>query len=494
MWLISTLSAVSQPPQCTALRNPANGSINVAVTETLQWAAVANATRYYIDLGTSPGAKGVLDNFDAGSVERYTHPGGLLPNTTYYITIRPANNSGAATVCPEESFTTGELSGLAGCVTPLEPVKDATGVNPTTEISWFPQSGAEGYIISIGTIGGGNEILAPTDVGPDTSVSLPDPLPLSTRIFVNIVPYNGSGQTVGCSDYTFRTRNDFAPGCTEILDPIDGARFVSVTSNITWIRDFNAAGYIMTIEEKSRGGVRIMDRVDVGNGTNFKPPNFMGNTLYFVTIMPYNDLGIASCEPISFTTGDAPPPPACPDLLMPLPGSSDVSVDSELEWETVNGADGFLIRIGTTPGSDDLMAETDLGFTTEFIPQLPFPDGEEVYLQISPYNSWGQGGPCPIYSFVIEGMEPSAPQGLVPPFFTPNNDGFNDLWTIHSLPGRTVRNVFIFNRYGQLIRQLGDKQVWDGNHNGRQLSSGSYWYRIETAEGDIFSGFLLLKR
>ncbi|WP_458629185.1 choice-of-anchor L domain-containing protein [Winogradskyella sp. PC D3.3] len=73
-----------------------------------------------------------------------------------------------------------------------------------------------------------------------------------------------------------------------------------------------------------------------------------------------------------------------------------------------------------------------------------------------------------------------------PPFFTPNGDTQNDTWHIigiETLPGSIV---YIFNRYGKLIKQLGSStQGWDGTYNGYNMPATDYWFLAEIKQGNI---------
>ncbi|MDI1256399.1 MAG: choice-of-anchor L domain-containing protein [Flavobacterium sp.] len=65
-----------------------------------------------------------------------------------------------------------------------------------------------------------------------------------------------------------------------------------------------------------------------------------------------------------------------------------------------------------------------------------------------------------------------------PAFFTPNGDGINDTWKIpvvSDLPG--VR-LFIYDRYGKLLKQLQVSQDWDGKFNGSELPADDYWFTV----------------
>lgn len=66
-----------------------------------------------------------------------------------------------------------------------------------------------------------------------------------------------------------------------------------------------------------------------------------------------------------------------------------------------------------------------------------------------------------------------------PKFFTPNSDGANDTWNIRGMETLTDPSVFVFDRYGKLLAQLGIKTDWDGTFNGSPLPSSDYWFRLE---------------
>ena len=69
-----------------------------------------------------------------------------------------------------------------------------------------------------------------------------------------------------------------------------------------------------------------------------------------------------------------------------------------------------------------------------------------------------------------------------PKFFTPNGDGINDDWNVKGIETLSDPVVFIFDRYGKLLKQLGSTDAWDGNYNGQQMPSTDYWFRFEYGE------------
>ncbi|MGB3151781.1 MAG: T9SS type B sorting domain-containing protein [Maribacter sp.] len=78
-----------------------------------------------------------------------------------------------------------------------------------------------------------------------------------------------------------------------------------------------------------------------------------------------------------------------------------------------------------------------------------------------------------------------------PKFFTPNADGINDSWNIRGIETLTNPVVFVFDRYGKLLKQLNAIGGWDGTFNGRPMPSSDYWFRFEYEEDDV--GVLVAK-
>lgn len=85
-----------------------------------------------------------------------------------------------------------------------------------------------------------------------------------------------------------------------------------------------------------------------------------------------------------------------------------------------------------------------------------------------------------------------------PKFMTPNNDGFFDTWHIsgvETLPGTVI---YIFDRYGKLLKTLtSSSQGWDGNYNGQPMPTNDYWFLANVVRGAIkfqAKGHFTLKR
>ncbi|WP_298392834.1 T9SS type B sorting domain-containing protein [Flavobacterium sp.] len=84
----------------------------------------------------------------------------------------------------------------------------------------------------------------------------------------------------------------------------------------------------------------------------------------------------------------------------------------------------------------------------------------------------------------------------IPSYFTPNGDGFNDVWSIKGMMNYPNAKVSIFNRYGKLIKQLNAVDTtWDGTLNNQLLSSDDYWFTFKRDDSSSeVKGHFSLKR
>jgi len=93
---------------------------------------------------------------------------------------------------------------------------------------------------------------------------------------------------------------------------------------------------------------------------------------------------------------------------------------------------------------------------------------------------------------VLEGK--SNPIGAMV-LFTPNSDGFNDLWTIKNTSMIEGCPLNIFNSLGKEVYSTGDYQNdWNGLSNGQPLKDGDYYFVFKCADRKTYSGALRLMR
>ncbi len=82
-----------------------------------------------------------------------------------------------------------------------------------------------------------------------------------------------------------------------------------------------------------------------------------------------------------------------------------------------------------------------------------------------------------------------------PRFFTPNEDGYNDIWQIQNLDLFPNSTLVIYNRFGTILTEINAlNPYWNGKYIGKELPSDDYWFQLNLGEGKIIKGHFSLKR
>lgn len=106
-----------------------------------------------------------------------------------------------------------------------------------------------------------------------------------------------------------------------------------------------------------------------------------GNTAFIMDNLEIN--GLAPCVP-----------DGCTYLVDPTALSINVSPDSDIQWMSVTGAQGYKLSLGTSSSNYDLMNNVDIGNNTTFDPDFLFPCNSDIYALITPYTGMGDNAGC----------------------------------------------------------------------------------------------------
>ncbi|MGX1928456.1 T9SS type B sorting domain-containing protein [Flagellimonas sp. 2504JD4-2] len=83
---------------------------------------------------------------------------------------------------------------------------------------------------------------------------------------------------------------------------------------------------------------------------------------------------------------------------------------------------------------------------------------------------------------------------VLPKFFTPNGDGFNDYFAPEGITVFEDFEISIFDRTSRLIAQSTSKDYsWDGTFNNKPLPASDYWYTVKIGD-NLYKGHFALKR
>ncbi|MCK0160192.1 T9SS type B sorting domain-containing protein [Allomuricauda sp. F6463D] len=185
------------------------------------------------------------------------------------------------------------------------------------------------------------------------------------------------------------------------------------------------------------------------------------------------------------------------ELIVPSPNSGRYYVD--IEWPFGDPiTDDILITFYGTPELDEVRVIDDLvnsdqtdPYNIEIVPvgdgnyEYAINDGEfqddPIFYDVPPgvntvvINDQNGCGTTEPIEFLVVGY---------PKFFTPNSDGFHDNWNVYGVEELVNPVVYIFDRYGKLLKQIDVNVGWDGTFNGRDMPSSDYWFRLDYNRDD----------
>ncbi|WP_055442132.1 gliding motility-associated C-terminal domain-containing protein [Lacinutrix himadriensis] len=314
------------------------------------------------------------------------------------------------------------------CVNLITPANGSIGVSINTDLEWSNATGIPtGYLLNVGTSSGGVDIVDGENTGLSTTYDLPV-LEYATTYYVNVTPFNASGEATGCSEFSFTTGADpdgpvnCASGapintvyCYESLD----TTFFSFTSSdgSPLFLQFNA-GEI----EVGDDGITIYDGTNTSGPVLFTGDNggdFTGLSVtatsgdIYITIQ--SD-GFTSCQSgmvlwdFDVFCVDTTALPNC-DAVLNNPNNGDINVDPDtnINWLPASIlVTGYEISVGSTPGATDIANSIDVGNVTSWNPPATLAFLTTYYVTIRPYNNNGFAENCNEQIFTTSD-DPNAP-------------------------------------------------------------------------------------
>ena len=79
--------------------------------------------------------------------------------------------------------------------------------------------------------------------------------------------------------------------------------------------------------------------------------------------------------------------------------------------------------------------------------------------------------------------------------FSPNDDGYNEFFTILNIENYPESEIIVYNRWGNLVfRETGYQNDWDGYYRGAPLPDGTYFYHLDLDGRRVFTGHLQIHK
>ena len=229
-------------------------------------------------------------------------------------------------------------------------------------------------------------------------------------------------------------------------------------------------------------------------GSSFVTPVLSVGTTYYVSIFDP-----ATCESgrTAVTITITPGPCAAPPVISPVPLTTQIEGQVTLDLVPLISTSGTLdlssLQLVSQPSSGAVATITNGVLFLDY-EGLQFSGTDRFTLRACDTN-----GTCSEQEFEVEVVGDIIIYNAV----SPNGDGKNEFFNIQYieiLPETRSNKVTIYNRWGDVVYEASDydnnSNVFTGlNTNGKELPSGTYFYKIEYSTGrESKTGFLSLKR
>ena len=280
------------------LTAPLNGQQNVPIYTTFQWTASPGAQAYYLYVGTTQGAKDVVNTGHIQATS-YTVTTPLPTGTTLWARIW-TEIDGTWNYQGDTTFQT------AYTATVTSPSNGATNLDPAVPITvkWVPIATASSYELILGSSVGANNYY---DSGTVSSTSASVNLSPNTTYYARLWT-NASG-TLAYTDSVFSTGFALA----HLTYPLNGATGVSQFLPFTWSQAPGATGYILSVSPTGYGTPNFYWSAGsslVPTDTNQYVYFLQPNTTYYVQLCTVDTAPAPiGCVHTNFTTGAPLPPP-----------------------------------------------------------------------------------------------------------------------------------------------------------------------------------------
>lgn len=350
-------TSVTTAPGCTTFTAPLEGATISGGTVKFSWAAAPTAINYKLKVGTTPGGSDVYNATVAGLSANITLP----VSSTLYATVIPSNSNGDATGCSEISFTTDASVAYCG---PLIS-EDPANTYPISSVNF----GSQGANTSAATVG------APA-YEDFTAVTY-------NAIAGSTYQLNVTGTGLGSNRFgmtvfiDWNNDGDFNDANEQYF--VNPANFVGASGSST----LNLTGNITVPADATNGNKRMRIKYNFSSSTT---------SLHSALANACSNLVNGQAEDYTLIVSQPTVAPGCTTILTPADNAVNVTPNpTVITWAPAEGASGYKVYIGTTPGGTDVVNGTVVVGASY---SAALAASTDYYVKVIPFNSLGDASGC----------------------------------------------------------------------------------------------------
>jgi hypothetical protein len=325
---------------------PADGATNADMSQAIQWTTVLNAQAYELYLGSTLGAKDLLDSDQIQGTSYLAT--GVLGNQTVFA--RVWTEVAGVWQYSDSTFTT-----AATVATLTSPVNGATNVNVTLPIQWTTVAGAQAYELYLGSTLGAKDFVDSDQIQRTSYLAIG--VPSNQTVFARL--WTEVGGVWRSSDSTFTT----AATVATLTSPVNGASNVNVMLPMQWTTIAGVQAYELYLGT-TLGAKDLVD-TDQLQQTWYLASSLAGGQTVFARLWTEAG-GVWRFSDSSFKTAAT-----VATLTSPINGATNVNTALPMQWTAVLNAQAYYLYGGTTLGTNNLVNTGEIHQTSYLAIGLP---------------------------------------------------------------------------------------------------------------------------
>jgi len=282
IWNFTTIAL----PLIPTLATPANGATGLALTDTLTWSTVSNATSYHVQVSTSSTFATILiDDSILTSAKKIIS--GLSNSIMYYWRVQAKNAGGVSGYTSVWNFTTIALPLIPTLTTP---VNGATGLTLKDTLTWSTVTGATSYHVQVSTSSTFATILI-EDSSLTTASKIISGLSNSIMYYWRVQAKNVGGVSGYTNAWNFTTIIA-APMMPTLSSPINGSTGLALTDTLKWSTVTGATSYHVQVSTSSTFATILIEDSSLTTATKIIS-GLSSNTTYYWRVQAKNTAGVS---------------------------------------------------------------------------------------------------------------------------------------------------------------------------------------------------------
>ena len=345
--------------------SPADHATNVDLTQQITWTAVSGAEAYYLYLGTSPGAKDIVNS-------------GELHVTSYQVVSAAANVTLYARLWTKVggSWRYVDITFTTNALRFIYPAPSVTSADLGQPFQWAVVSNAQAYYLYVGSAVGLKDLLNSGEL--QATSYLAANLPINQPLYVRLWVRAGGGWS-----YIDRivTGTATVQRTAQFINPVNGATTVDLGQPIQWTTVADAQAYYLYVGS-SLGARDLLNSGELTT-TSYLAPNLPLGQLLYARLWTKVAGGWRYVD-ITFTATSG----GVLHFTYPAAGVTWVDSGEPLQWAPVANAQAYYLYLGTTAGGKDLVNTGELHTTSYLAVNVPLNRPLYVRLWVKVANAW----------------------------------------------------------------------------------------------------------